>query len=337
MAGQIDAEAWKNRDAISERTRPRASPSRVPGEEPSAVVAPAPAPPSREEAEARSGPGARRRGARGRGARGGSRARVEAGREARPRSSIRWPLSPSPSSSRSPKPEPEPVKPGPQAEEGRPGPRLQGPSRAQAQAEAKAQPRYPARGVARSPRRTRTRTRRRRGTQKPRKAPSKKAAAAAVCCQQARGRPRRPPPARLTPPTIRHFAGPRDGAAETPLRRAGGIVARNPLSLPASSPLGATRFMRCVRRGEDTAPPAAAAPDLQYCPLRYAQDEDPFGAKKRFKVTGSGKVRARHAMTSHILEKKSAKRKRKLAGALLLPALAAETKRAKKLLGAKTK
>ena len=36
------------------------------------------------------------------------------------------------------------------------------------------------------------------------------------------------------------------------------------------------------------------------------------GAKKRFKVTGRGKLRARHAMTSHILEKKSAKRKRRL-------------------------
>ena len=36
------------------------------------------------------------------------------------------------------------------------------------------------------------------------------------------------------------------------------------------------------------------------------------GAKKRFKLTGKGKVRARHAMTSHILEKKSAKRKRRL-------------------------
>jgi large subunit ribosomal protein L35 len=34
------------------------------------------------------------------------------------------------------------------------------------------------------------------------------------------------------------------------------------------------------------------------------------GAKKRFKVTGSGKVRARHAFSSHILEKKSPKRKR---------------------------
>jgi large subunit ribosomal protein L35 len=36
------------------------------------------------------------------------------------------------------------------------------------------------------------------------------------------------------------------------------------------------------------------------------------GAKKRFKVTGRGKLRGRHAMTSHILEKKSAKRKRRL-------------------------
>lgn len=59
------------------------------------------------------------------------------------------------------------------------------------------------------------------------------------------------------------------------------------------------------------------------------------GAKKRFKITGTGKVRARHAMTSHILEKKSAKRKRKLAGALILSG--PETKRAKKLLGAKTR
>jgi large subunit ribosomal protein L35 len=36
------------------------------------------------------------------------------------------------------------------------------------------------------------------------------------------------------------------------------------------------------------------------------------GAKKRFRKTGNGKLKARHGMTSHILEKKSAKRKRKL-------------------------
>jgi large subunit ribosomal protein L35 len=36
------------------------------------------------------------------------------------------------------------------------------------------------------------------------------------------------------------------------------------------------------------------------------------GAKKRFKVTPKGKVVGRHAMTSHILGKKSPKRKRRL-------------------------
>ena len=36
------------------------------------------------------------------------------------------------------------------------------------------------------------------------------------------------------------------------------------------------------------------------------------GAKKRFKVTANGKVRGRHAFTSHILEKKSPKHKRHL-------------------------
>jgi large subunit ribosomal protein L35 len=36
------------------------------------------------------------------------------------------------------------------------------------------------------------------------------------------------------------------------------------------------------------------------------------GAKKRFKKTGSGKLQGRHAYSSHILEKKSPKRKRKM-------------------------
>jgi len=34
------------------------------------------------------------------------------------------------------------------------------------------------------------------------------------------------------------------------------------------------------------------------------------GAKKRFKTTATGKVRGRHAFSSHILEKKTPKRKR---------------------------
>lgn len=39
------------------------------------------------------------------------------------------------------------------------------------------------------------------------------------------------------------------------------------------------------------------------------------GAKKRFRKTGTGKLRARHAYSSHILEKKSQKKKRKLRNA----------------------
>ena len=34
------------------------------------------------------------------------------------------------------------------------------------------------------------------------------------------------------------------------------------------------------------------------------------GAKKRFKKTGTGKLKARHAFSSHMLEHKSPKRKR---------------------------
>ena len=58
------------------------------------------------------------------------------------------------------------------------------------------------------------------------------------------------------------------------------------------------------------------------------------GAKKRFKLTAKGKVKARHAMTSHILGKKSAKRKRRLGHETVLPQ--ADAHRAKKLLGAET-
>lgn len=36
------------------------------------------------------------------------------------------------------------------------------------------------------------------------------------------------------------------------------------------------------------------------------------GAKKRIKITGTGKLRRRHAFTSHLLEKKSSKRMRRL-------------------------
>lgn len=36
------------------------------------------------------------------------------------------------------------------------------------------------------------------------------------------------------------------------------------------------------------------------------------GAKKRFALTGSGKIKRKHAFKSHILTKKSTKRKRNL-------------------------
>jgi large subunit ribosomal protein L35 len=38
------------------------------------------------------------------------------------------------------------------------------------------------------------------------------------------------------------------------------------------------------------------------------------GAAKRFKITGTGKITRRKAFRSHLLEKKSSKRTRRLAG-----------------------
>jgi len=55
------------------------------------------------------------------------------------------------------------------------------------------------------------------------------------------------------------------------------------------------------------------------------------GAKKRFRVTGSGKVRGRHGNTSHILEKKSAKRKRRLSNPAVISD--SDAPRIKRMLG----
>ncbi len=54
-------------------------------------------------------------------------------------------------------------------------------------------------------------------------------------------------------------------------------------------------------------------------------------AKKRFKVTGSGKILRRHAMKSHNLEKKSAKRKRDFRNDH--PVSPADEREARRLLG----
>jgi large subunit ribosomal protein L35 len=57
------------------------------------------------------------------------------------------------------------------------------------------------------------------------------------------------------------------------------------------------------------------------------------GAKKRFRLTANGKVRGRSAFSSHILEKKSAKRKRRFAEPAVISKH--DEARVKTLLGAK--
>ncbi len=57
------------------------------------------------------------------------------------------------------------------------------------------------------------------------------------------------------------------------------------------------------------------------------------GAKKRFSITGTGKVKRMKAFKSHILTKKSPKRKRKLRQSTLI-ATPGEVKNIKRLLQA---
>ncbi|MCL2097917.1 MAG: 50S ribosomal protein L35 [Bacteroidales bacterium] len=54
------------------------------------------------------------------------------------------------------------------------------------------------------------------------------------------------------------------------------------------------------------------------------------GAKKRFELTGSGKVKRKHAFKSHILTKKTTKRKRNLTYSALVDK--SDEKRIKELL-----
>ena len=55
------------------------------------------------------------------------------------------------------------------------------------------------------------------------------------------------------------------------------------------------------------------------------------GAKKRFKLTGTGKIKRKHAYKSHILTKKTKKQKRNLTHVSLVSH--ADEKRVKALLG----
>ncbi len=71
---------------------------------------------------------------------------------------------------------------------------------------------------------------------------------------------------------------------------------------------------------------------LLYFSVAMPKMKSHSGAKKRFKLTATGKVRGRHAFTSHILEKKSPKVKR--AHGRPAEISAHDTPRVKKLLGA---
>jgi large subunit ribosomal protein L35 len=55
------------------------------------------------------------------------------------------------------------------------------------------------------------------------------------------------------------------------------------------------------------------------------------GAKKRFKVSGAGKLLRRRAMKSHLLEKKSSKRRRSFRKDVAVAS--SDTREVKKLLG----
>jgi large subunit ribosomal protein L35 len=59
------------------------------------------------------------------------------------------------------------------------------------------------------------------------------------------------------------------------------------------------------------------------------------GAKKRFRKTGTGKLRARHSFSTHILEKKSPKRKRHFAEPVEISRQ--DRKRVTRLLGTKAR
>jgi large subunit ribosomal protein L35 len=55
------------------------------------------------------------------------------------------------------------------------------------------------------------------------------------------------------------------------------------------------------------------------------------GSKKRFKLTGTGKVKRGHAFASHLLSKKNPKRRRKLRSSAIVEC--GDMKRLRKLIG----
>ena len=72
-----------------------------------------------------------------------------------------------------------------------------------------------------------------------------------------------------------------------------------------------------------------------YCPPAKPRIEPLPGARKRTTRPSKGSAKARHSQTSHILEKKSPKRKRRLSNDFVLSSH--DEPRVKVLLGAKKK
>ena len=116
--------------------------------------------------------------------------------------------------------------------------------------------------------------------------------------------------------------------------------------MPASEKAAATRASTAVRKARsywllgNLTTPHRSCRDWSggghlYCAVAMPKMKSHSGAKKRFKKTATGKLRARHANSSHILEKKSPKRKRHLGNPTILKP--PDAKRVKKLLGAKSK
>jgi large subunit ribosomal protein L35 len=76
-----------------------------------------------------------------------------------------------------------------------------------------------------------------------------------------------------------------------------------------------------------------AAGCLLYFAVPMPKMKTHSGAKKRFRKTATGKLRGRHAFSSHILEKKPPKRKRRFASPVEISP--ADRKRVRTLLGRK--
>ena len=125
-------------------------------------------------------------------------------------------------------------------------------------------------------------------------------------------------------------------ATEAPAENGAQATASAP---PAENGAGAaTRTSRRpwtarTRRRQSRKPRLTRAPVAAPCHNHRAMPKmkTHSGAKKRFKVTGTGKVRGRHPFTSHILEKKSPKKKRALGGPKIMSD--DDTPRIKRMLG----